>query len=484
LIKAVSGRGYMFDAEVNGPAVGRGALASAKDVVSLAAPIPDAEMSTDAGPAVRRFQPRFRPSTASISAGVAVCAIGLAAATPFFGRQAFAPRRPVIAVMPIVAASSDPALGSMAVNVTSLLTDGLSAVPSIRVMAPGSTTDAKPVSSSGLRADLVLRSELDRTGGTWRLQARIVNVSTDEVQWTTSSSVDATTGDADLQQTRLAAGIGHPLAVRISAMIHSGLREGNANVVVDQATTFINSTTRERFDKAQMMLEKALAADHGNVDLQAALSAQLLRGIQTAWYRGPQAKAAEQKAKDLLARAMRAEPNYIPVLEDNCRFLTATNQFVDSLVACAKALSFDPWDGLVLFQMGMSQLQLGRFSDALATFREADRFNTPQVSRWTWLLGAGLTYVMMDRSEEAVPWLQRSIAITPGTGRTHFVLAAAYERLGRHAEAKAAIEAGMKLRPGSNFDNVSLPPDNASPLYLKRSDEVKTLMVAAGLPKQ
>jgi tetratricopeptide (TPR) repeat protein len=207
-------------------------------------------------------------------------------------------------------------------------------------------------------------------------------------------------------------------------------------------------------------------------------------GPSFAWYHGPQAKEAKRKAKYLLARAVKAEPNYIPVLEANCRFLTATNQFADSLIACAKALRFNPWDGLVLFQMGMSQLQLGRFDDALATFQEANRFDTPQVSRWTWLLGIGLTYVMMDRSEDAVPWLRRSLAITSDTGRTHFVLAAAYERLGLHNEAKAAVAAGMKLRPGSNFSNVSLPPENASPLYRRRSEQVKQLMVAAGLPKQ
>ena len=62
------------------------------------------------------------------------------------------------------------------------------------------------------------------------------------------------------------------------------------------------------------------------------------------------------------------------------------------------------------------------------------------------------------------------------------MLAAAYERLGRHDDAKAAIAAGMKLRPWSNFGNVSLPTENASPLYLKRAEQVKTLMVAAGLP--
>lgn len=270
--------------------------------------------------------------------------------------------------------------------------------------------------------------------------------------------------------------------MRLSSLIHSEFRR--RNVVVDQAQAFINRTSREKFDTAQEMLEKALKADPSNVDLQTALAAQLLRGVQTAWYRGAEAEAAENRARDLLENAIKVEPNYMPLLEGYCRFLTATNYFVDSLVACAKALNQDPWDGLVLFQVGLSQMQLGRFDDALTSFMQADSFDTPEVSRWTWLLGAGYAYIFMDRSADALPWLERSLAVTPGTGRTHFLLAAAYQRLGRTDDAKAAVAAGMKLRPGTTLENVGLPPKNASPIYLSRAKEVNALLAAAGVPEK
>ena len=54
--------------------------------------------------------------------------------------------------------------------------------------------------------------------------------------------------------------------------------------------------------------------------------------------------------------------------------------------------------------------------------------------------------MLMDRDEEAINWLQRSIAITAGTGRTHAVLAAhCYQRLGRTEEARAALAKTMEL---------------------------------------
>ena len=87
----------------------------------------------------------------------------------------------------------------------------------------------------------------------------------------------------------------------------------------------------------------------------------------------------------------------------------------------------------------------GRFEDALATFKQADRFDTPQVSRWTWMIGAGWANMLMGRAEDAVPWLQKSIAITSASGRTHMLLAAAYQQLGKTEQAREAMEKGARI---------------------------------------
>jgi tetratricopeptide (TPR) repeat protein len=180
---------------------------------------------------------------------------------------------------------------------------------------------------------------------------------------------------------------------------------------------------------------------------------------------------------------LRVEPDSIPVLEAYCRFLNATNEFVDSLVACARTLNFDPWDGLALYHIGLAQLQLGRFEDALATFKQADSFGTPQVSRWTWKLGTGWAYLMMDRSADALPWLQSSIAITPASGRSYMLLAAAYLGLGQPTEARTAMEKGLALRPGSNVSNVAVPRKNASAAFVAAAERIERTLVTAGLPE-
>jgi predicted Zn-dependent protease len=90
----------------------------------------------------------------------------------------------------------------------------------------------------------------------------------------------------------------------------------------------------------------------------------------------------------------------------------------------------------------------------------------------------------MDRDEEAIPYLTRSIAITPATGRSHAVLATAYQRLGRTDEAKAALAKTMELRPGSTLANIALDPKNASPLYTEASKRVEKVLAELGMPEK
>lgn len=180
---------------------------------------------------------------------------------------------------------------------------------------------------------------------------------------------------------------------------------------------------------------------------------------------------------------MRIKPTSIPVLDAYCRFLNAFNEFTESLVVCARALAFNPWHTPALTHIGLAQMQAGRFEEAIASFKLADSFDTPQVSRWTWKLNTGMVYLLMGRSEDALPWLEKSIAITPATGRSHMLLSAAYTGLGRPAEARAAMEKGMALRPGSNLSNVRLPSKNASPVFIAATEWIAKAFVAAGLPE-
>ncbi|WP_245266302.1 winged helix-turn-helix domain-containing protein [Bradyrhizobium sp. WSM1743] len=491
MIKLASGGGYSLTAGVQAEA--EVDLAQA-ELPAVAAEVPAEAEAVPTYPPAPRAVFRLR-SPAMIGAVTAFCVviIGLAVAAPVLKPDFLFKRTPPrIAVMPIVDAGNDPRGAAMAAEVTGRLTDGFARIQNISVVAPRAATGVESVAQPVASPDYEVRGELQRGDQSWTLRARIIRTGSGEVQSVATASVGADEVDAQLQQSRLVAGVGHVLARRLNELLEPSASPaasrtssaGGDKVAVEQALASINQTTRERFGAAQAMLQKALDDDPRNVDLAVALASLQLRGIQMVWFSPEEAVTVEAKANATLEQALRVKPNAIPVLEAHCRFLSATNHFVESLVTCARALSFDPWNGSALYLIGLGQIYLGRFDDALATFQQADRYDTPPASRWTWLLGAGMTYAMMGRFEEGLPWLQRSIAVTPGTGRSHFLLAAAYQRAGRREEASAAMAEGLRLRPGTTRLNVSPPMKNASPVCIAAWDRVVQAEVDAGLPEK
>jgi len=232
LIKLVSGRGYLFEAEVSSEAAGFAAEAEAAPAARAAGGESDtrAEPEVKGEPAGRRFRFGLR-GPAALAAGAGVSAIiGLAVAAPIFAPDfIFARRPPTIAVMPIVGAGADPQLAQMAASVTDRLTDGLAKIDKIRVVAPRpEAASASPgvAAARPARADFVVSGELQKEARSWTVQARMTGSATGEVRWTSSVSVGIENTDLLLQQSRLAAGLGHPLALRINAMFNSGARSG------------------------------------------------------------------------------------------------------------------------------------------------------------------------------------------------------------------------------------------------------------------
>ncbi len=475
LLRVMPGRGYLLEATPENvatqPKMTEAGTAAAAASVDVELPEPQVVSARHADPS----PPRSMGQASAISMAVVVCMTIAAAVAWVIAPQFLASGPPVVAIQSINASSANAT--AMATIVAGDLADGLSKIPNVRVLPPSSSP------SSTQRADFVLTAELESVGDSWRLRARLIRASTQVVEWSGGVDVPTQQSAAGLAASRLVAGVGYPLALRISALRRQSPRSVDANVAIEQADAAIVRTTPDNFLLARSILEKALANHPDDADLQAALAAHLLRGIQISWIDVPARPAAEQRARTLLEQATGGMPQFVPNLQTACRFYTATNRFEDGLRACATALVFDPWDGQALYQLGLAKLFLGRFEEALDTFKQADRFDTPAISRWTWLLGAGLACNLMERSAEAVAWLERSLAITPGTGRTHFMLGAALHRLGRMDEAKEAIAAGLRLRPGSTADNIAVPTENTSLVYRARAAALLDLVAAAGLPR-
>ncbi|KNY18684.1 hypothetical protein AKG11_00790 [Shinella sp. SUS2] len=463
MVKLVSGRGYLFAVDVS-------TATDAKPAIQ-ALPIEASGVSS-------RFL-RTRRTTARMIAGGATAAL-LLGAFAIVKSGLFSDRSaPVVEVMSFVDTTAEPREAALARGVSAQLIAGLSRIDGLQLIASAGQATAARTAPTHL-----VQGELRKSAQSWILQTRLIDTASREVLSVVEAKVDAQQPDAQRVQSRLAASVGYTLALKLGRLREDSPTPGSstADIAIQQAAASINQTTKERFATARTILETYLAGDPDNIDLQVALATLHLRGIQMTWYSPVQINAAENDARKLLKQAVAAQPLSGSAMGAYCRFLTATNQFAERLVTCTKTLSLNPWDGAALFQLGLTQLQLGRFEDAFATFLEADGFDTPDVSRWTWLLGAGLVCIVQDRNEEALGWLRRSIAITPASGRAHMLLAVAYHRLGRDSEAKEALAKGLALRPGTTATNIALRKDNASDAYLRAAGKISSNLVEIGLP--
>jgi DNA-binding winged helix-turn-helix (wHTH) protein/TolB-like protein len=250
MVRVISGRGYLFQAEVTDTAGLAEPVVVPTGEPALTASDTKAAAVTAGEPAKRSFDFSWRRSAAFVFAGGLAVLCMAAAVWTLRPGYIFVRGPTTIAVMPIADESNDPLVAQMAADVGGRLTDGLAKIENIRVLIPEPATT---------KADFVVKGELQRSEQAWTIRARMTEAATGEVKWTASYQVSPADSDLQMQQSRLAAGVGHALALRINELQNADTPlSTKSKVAVEQATAHINQTSPERFRAAQAMLEKAL----------------------------------------------------------------------------------------------------------------------------------------------------------------------------------------------------------------------------------
>ena len=419
-----------------------------------------------------------------------LCAvIALAVAATGFRQNVLSAKRPTIAVT--IDASDDPQAAPLATDVTTDVIEGLSKIGNIRVSSPPAPPAAGALKvgfTPAVSPDIVVGGRLQKDGGAWNLRAHATNTKTGEVGWSTSVAVATENADEALQRSRLAGGLGHNLAAYVNSLLYPGEQPD------------VSDARGPRQDRGR-------AGDRLHCSNQ---PRTFCRGTKACWRMRspaiPTMSTSRRRSPDICcaaySRAGTARPKALRPNTRRSRFLnarcgpsriicrcskaiagsTATNYYTESVVACANALAFDPWDGLVRFNRhgrsparsfcaGAGDVQASRSLRHAAGFA-VDLAAGRRIGRHA------------DGSGPRGPArLQRSLAITPGTGRTYILLAGAYQRLGRADEAKAAMAKALALRPGSTADNMPPPEKNVSPITIAATERIGRAEIAAGLPE-
>ena len=97
----------------------------------------------------------------------------------------------------------------------------------------------------------------------------------------------------------------------------------------------------------------------------------------------------------------------------------------------------------------------------------------------------GLTYMFLDREREAVPWLEKAVAMNDKVWTRHAYLASAYALVGRLDVAHKEIEVVERLSPGQTIAKrvAAMNRFSSDETYRKQVDHVVSGLRLAGLPE-
>ena len=197
---------------------------------------------------------------------------------------------------------------------------------------------------------------------------------------------------------------------------------------------------------ARTFFQRALEHDPENVDALAGLAATYVFEVLNSYYDTGREHRLHT-AKDLIRRALEIEPRHIVALKIHAAVLRAEGKFEEAVTASQAVIVQKPGEPWSYKEIGLSQLYLGRFEEALIWFEKADQIEPRDPSRWKWFGALGRVQFFLRRDEEAIRSLRLSASANPNDPRAYALLASIYALSGRNDEAGAALAACLSLRP-------------------------------------
>ena len=182
---------------------------------------------------------------------------GFTVSSPGFG-DISGTSQPVIEVLPIVDTAGDAQSAALAQSIAAEMINGLTKIDGIRLIVPKErepAASAKPISSRSNGAGFLLQGELQRSPQAWIFRTRFINASSGAIESAAQVKLDAGEPDRQRLASRLAAGAGYELAIRLN-------KSGQTDNAPRGWRSQRRDTTGERVDQS----DDARAVCDGSID--------------------------------------------------------------------------------------------------------------------------------------------------------------------------------------------------------------------------
>lgn len=475
-IETVIGKGYRFAAPVTCATNGHVPSIQA-EVKEIIQPRPPAILSDDRAPLTVTPQNVISKRKLFTITGITSLIFVVAVGTFLIRHRNLRPLPPPIkslAVLPLKNLSGDPGQEYLVDGMTEALIGRLSAIHDLRVTSRTSVMRFKdtrlsvPEIADALHVDALVEGSVMRQGNQLRVMAQLIRGATDEHFW-------SATYDHDLPDVlALQSDVAQAIAQRVEATVtrkeeqrltasHTVSPEAYESYLKGQFLLHTRGNTKAGVEESIQYFEQALTADPsfalaylGLAEAHAALSSILIGGhpdteraqVLSAARKALQLDPNLAEAHDLLGetalkqwRWSEAEAEYRLAIELNPNdsvgyvglslWLLAHGRFDDAMVYSERGRMLDR-NGVANWGVAWVLFQARRYDDAIRELRSTLAVR-PDDTGLNWMLG--FVFVIKGQPKEAVPILEKAAVLSSRTSGTLDLLATAYARAGRRADA-------------------------------------------------
>ena len=397
------------------------------------------------------------------------------------------PAEPSIAVLPFANMSGDPEQEYFSDGITEDLTTELARSRYLFVISRNSafTYKGKAVKIEDVGRELgvryVLEGSVRKAGGRVRITAQLIDATTGGHLW--SGRYDRDLSDIFAVQSEIAEQILGAVDVEIGAAESRRLarKPSESLTAVDafwRGLYHIQRSTREDNQEARRLFEHAIELDPGYAGAHALLGSTYATELANGWSSD---ETLRDRAEELARRAIALDDtNPVGHMTMAWVHLNRGNSG-EAIAAADRVLQLAPNWSFAHAARGLALLQQAQFLEASRSVRRALRLN-PRAPTGLRMSLAQVNFAA-GRRVEAVAQLEHLRKANPDHIASRVVLAAHYEREGRHGQASTAVGEILRVNPDFDVDRAEAMFPNAEQVFgTQEFAEIVDALRTAGLP--
>ena len=378
-------------------------------------------------------------------------------ATPI-AQPAVAPRLSIV-VLPFANLSNDPEQQYFADAITEDLTTDLSRIAGSFVISrntaftyKGKRADTKQIGRE-LGVRYVLEGSVRREGSRVRVNAQLIDASTDVHLWT--ERFDRDRGDLFALQDEITSRIAVTLNLELVAAgaAHPTVHLDALDYIQLGRAANLKPSSRDKYAESIGMYERALTLDPRSVEAKSWLASELAARAMDEMTDSAAADIA--RAEGLAGQALAASPSNPLAHFAKGQVLRAQRRFEEAIPEYETALASDRNWVRALFILGQCKLYTGSIEETIPLEEQAICLSPRDPFICNWYARIGLVHLLESRIDEAILWHEKARSANPEFPFVHGWLASAYALKGESERAAAELAEARRLVADDRYASIA-----------------------------